>query len=51
MEKILVVFLAKDVDLEMPTKIEGTPVLVEGKHTGLWMKRHKTKFEEVQSTC
>ena len=46
-KKILVVFLAEAMDFEMLTKIEGTPVLVERKHTGLRMKRHKTKFEEV----
>ena len=47
----MVVFLAEVVDLEMPIKIEGTPVLMERKHTSLQIKRQKTKFEEVRSTC
>ena len=38
----MVVFLAEAMDLEMSTEIEGTPVLVERKHTGLQMKRQKT---------
>ena len=39
-DKIIVVFLAKDVDLGMTTKLKGTPVSVEIKYIGIRTKRH-----------